>query len=523
MSEIIFRRGLYNEDLRDIEETRAKSIQKEIVCRLENMTPQERRDLFDELKEEAYRIGLKIEDKPIPVLPTPLPLPLASIEAARRGLNVVTDLMFRLEDLAFSGDPLGNQILERVYTTMPPNYANMMMKAYNTPSEIARLRNCRIDCFWPLNTDPQILELNTIAPEGILYHFPLGILASSFLKKLRFNQAVIECVEEQQRISAPYQVLEMLINTVKILKDRSPRRIAILYDDCGEEDKINATELPYLATLFERIAKNAYQLDLEVVLVNTPLEIEARDGIMRARGKDIDGIWKNNLHTARYIGVTPEGLTCQGEEMIEIPGLLEVISNPHIYPIQNTERSRFMANKKLMTYLFDYQVLRAIGATEEEIKIASHFIPTTFDPSLVKQIRYDKDGDQGFMSIEEFLMNPETASQIVLKPIFGTHGNGVVFGVNFDSEYLNAVDKALSEGGYIVQQYIPYQAITFKVPFVSQEGDLEMLPVYRDTNFHLINGKVAGTTICRVVPVTEGEIRVLNVAAGGWIQPSFYI
>jgi hypothetical protein len=492
-----------------ISESRADIIQRSVESGVEKMSRQQRQELVGTMESYATSNGLTVEDTPIPLIHVPIFQDKDSINIQSADITRVNNALLKIENLAFSDKPLGKELLRDVSQGMFPEGSALMLGAKNVNIQTAMNRNIRFDTFRTIQGQMWMIEANTVAPEGIHYHDILINSSQKFLNQLAID---IPEVGNQTYQTASHSVFNMLLTEYIQRKNKLPNTLGIIFENEGEDNVINRTELPYLATSFEQYARqNGFSLE---VLLGRPTEIAACNGMIELNGKKVDILWRNNLDPEGYFKKYNNG----GRE--EVSGIFEVIQNPNIYPIVNDERARFAGYKETMAYLHNPILQQAAGLLDDEIQAIHNIVPFTFDPSdeTIIELR----GKQ--FSSKEILMN--YAEHFVLKPKVGTHGQGVVFGANKDEkEWGDAVNDAINGGHMIAQQYIPYSQIKYNTLVISKDGTIHYEDYYMDTNMHVIGGSAKGSSICRSSPVSRfgNQLGVLNVAAGGGLRASFRV
>lgn len=176
-----------------------------------------------------------------------------------------------------------------------------------------------------------------------------------------------------------------------------------------------------------------------------------------------------------------------------------------------------MGNKNTLATLYDPKIRMLAGITDEEIAAIEETIPFSFNPGEPNMLIEDITGKYAPAAYLK-----KHREQFILKPGAGTHAEGLTFGINNEG-WDEAVDKAVQTGGYIAQQFVPYEQATTTITTINADGELVTLPFVRDVNMHCIGGRSPGTFLCRAVPTDRAKIKPLNVATGGGLQPTFVI
>src|SRR5262245_15228822 len=106
--------------------------------------------------------------------------------------------------------------------------------------------------------------------------------------------------------------------------------------------------------------------------------------------------------------------------------------------------------------------------------------------------------------------------KLVLKPNDDYGGHGITIGWNADeSSWSNALQQALTNGDYLLQQRVPTAREIF--PALTAEGTIEFAEQLVDLDPLLFNGKV-GSAFTRL-----SSTELANVTSGGGMVPTFII
>ena len=128
-------------------------------------------------------------------------------------------------------------------------------------------------------------------------------------------------------------------------------------------------------------------------------------------------------------------------------------------------------------------------------------------------IKADRGRDTNVDLLEFIRANNE---RLVLKPNDDYGGHGITIGWNVTkSEWEKAIQSALADGDYLVQERVPTARETF--PALTNDGRIEFAEQLVDLDPLLFNGKV-GSAFTRL-SATE----LANVSSGGGMVPTYII
>ncbi|HPW64733.1 MAG TPA: hypothetical protein PLY30_01130 [Candidatus Omnitrophota bacterium] len=173
--------------------------------------------------------------------------------------------------------------------------------------------------------------------------------------------------------------------------------------------------------------------------------------------------------------------------------------------VVNPLRARLSASKSLFSLLTDREFDRFF--TDSENKMKQDHLPWT---------RGVADAEDFYGHRKVFLIDflQDEKETLVLKPPYSHGPEHVRIGrETTDSEWNTAVDRALKEQGWVIQEYVNVPAIT--VPEVVN-GKLDF--AYKKYNFNMLvcGGKYAGGF------VRLSDESVINVATGGGLMPAVW-
>jgi uncharacterized circularly permuted ATP-grasp superfamily protein len=131
---------------------------------------------------------------------------------------------------------------------------------------------------------------------------------------------------------------------------------------------------------------------------------------------------------------------------------------------------------------------------------------------LVRAERSDYRGDE--IDLLEFVTT--NRNRLVLKPNDDYGGHGITIGWNADeSTWASALDQALQNGDYLVQERVPTARETF--PALKPDGSVSFAEQLVDLDPLLFNGRV-GSAFTRL-----SSTELANVTSGGGMVPTYII
>jgi uncharacterized circularly permuted ATP-grasp superfamily protein len=227
----------------------------------------------------------------------------------------------------------------------------------------------------------------------------------------------------------------------------------------------------------------------------SPDELEFDNGKLLFGGVAIDIVYKRLLFN-EYLPI-----------MNEYPALLHAYQAGSICMV-NSFRSKIVHKKAIFAVLTNerYQPL----FDEAELIAINAHVPWT------RRFREEKTHKQG-EAIDLIKWTRANAQQLVLKPNDDYGGHGIHIGWNSsESEWDDAIDAALRDGDYLVQERVKTSKEVFPMLF-GIEGKMDMAEQLVDLDPLLFDG-VAGSAFTRL-----STSELANVTAGGGMVPTFVI
>jgi hypothetical protein len=225
-----------------------------------------------------------------------------------------------------------------------------------------------------------------------------------------------------------------------------------------------------------------------------PEELEFSGGRLRRGDFEVDIVYKRLL-VNEYLPV-----------MREHPALLDACRAGAVCLVNNF-RSKMIHKKALFAVLTDPAYARLF--TAEELDAVRRHVPWT---RKVREGRAEKGG----VDVDLLDYVRRNSGTLVLKPNDDYGGHGIYIGWNStESEWEGALQAALSDGDYLVQERVPTARETF--PALLDDGSVVYAEQLVDLDPLLFNGRV-GSAFTRL-----SSTELANVSSGGGMVPTFII
>ncbi len=363
-------------------------------------------------------------------------------------------------------EDLGLTDIERELVAIDPGYAAV------SPTS-------RLDSFLTASAY-SFVELNGESPAGIAYADAAYDIFSSLPVMKEFGEDY-----NLRPLYGRQFMLEVLLESYEEYLGRKPERpprIAIV--DLAGVPTVKEFEL--FRDFFEQAGYPA--------LICTPQELEFKNNRLSYAGHEIDIVYKRLL-VNEYLPI-----------MNDYPALLNAYRAGAICMV-NSFRSKLIHKKALFAVLTDRRYARLF--TETELDAIHNHVPWT---RIVRDEQSDYHDRQ--VDLHEFIRT--NSERLVLKPNDDYGGHGITIGWNVDEDEWNgAIQSALANGDYLVQERVPTARETF--PALTSDGRVEFAEQLVDLDPLLFNGKV-GSAFTRL-SATE----LANVSSGGGMVPTYII
>lgn len=363
-------------------------------------------------------------------------------------------------------DDLGLTEIERDLVSIDPGY-------------VAVSPTSRLDSFLTQSAY-SFVELNGESPAGIAYADAAYDIFSSLpvMKEFAVDYNVRPMYGRRFMLDVLLSSYEEFLGR----KSERPPRIAIV--DLAGVPTVKEFEL--FREFFEQSGYPS--------VICTPQELEFSNNRLSVSGQEIDIVYKRLL-VNEYLPI-----------MRDYPALLDAYRAGAICMV-NSFRSKLIHKKALFAVLTDPRHAALFSASELEA-IRAH-VPWT---RLVRDEETEYFGRS--INLLEFIRSK--SDRLVLKPNDDYGGHGITIGWNADESGWNeAIENALANGDYLVQERVPTARETF--PALTDDGRIEFAEQLVDLDPLLFNGKV-GSAFTRL-SFTE----LANVSSGGGMVPTYII
>jgi hypothetical protein len=363
-------------------------------------------------------------------------------------------------------DDLGLTPIERELVAIDPGYTAVSPTA-------------RLDSFLT-QTAYSFVELNGESPAGIAYADAAYDIFSSL--------PVMKSFVKDFNVRPLYGrrlMLDVLLSSYREFLGRELERVP----------HIAIVDLPDVPTVKEfELFREFFEQAGYPSVICTPQKLEFNGSKLSYEGFEIDIVYKRLL-VNEYLPIIEE-----------YPALLNAY-RAHAVCLVNSFRSKLIHKKALFAVLTDNK-RAGLFSTAELNSIQSH-VPWT---RIVRDEMTEYKGKEVKL-LEFVLANKE---RLVLKPNDDYGGHGITIGWNADrQQWTQALDDALSDGDYLVQERVPTARETF--PALTPDGHIQFAEQLVDLDPLLFNGKV-GSAFTRL-SFTE----LANVTSGGGMVPTYII
>jgi uncharacterized circularly permuted ATP-grasp superfamily protein len=363
-------------------------------------------------------------------------------------------------------DDLGLTDIERDLVAIDPGYKAVSPTA-------------RLDSFLT-SARYSFVELNGESPAGIAYADAAYDIFSSL--------PVMKEFAKQYNVRPLYGrqfMLDVLVSSYEEYLGHKPE----------QRPTIAIVDLPGVPTVSEfELFRDFFEGAGYRSVICTPQELEFSNNRLSVNGLEIDIVYKRLL-VNEYLPI-----------MKDYPALLNAYRAGAICMV-NSFRSKLIHKKALFAVLtnrryaslFNGAELAAIRAHVPWTRIVRDE-PSDYEDSPINLLEYIRHNSQ----------------RLVLKPNDDYGGHGITIGWNVDqSEWDTAIEQAVANGDYLVQERVPTARETF--PALTPDGRVEFAEQLVDLDPLLFNGKV-GSAFTRL-SYTE----LANVSSGGGMVPTYIV
>lgn len=377
----------------------------------------------------------------------------------------------KVKDVAIENDEILDELgvteIERELVKIDPKYAHV------SP-------NARLDSFL---TDEaySYVELNGESPAGVAYADSATV--------------IFETLPVMKKFAETYHVRGF---------EGRPKMLDVLrrcYSEfCGgkpdHKPVIAIVDLKDLPTLKEfELFRDYFESEGYRSVICSPDELEFNGTRLSCNGTKIDIVYKRLL-VNEYLPI-----------MDEHPALLDAYRSGAVCLV-NSFRSKLVHKKAIFAVLTNEKYSHLFNG--EELKAISNHVPWT------RKVRegYTENKGEKLDIVEWIRSNP---NKLALKPNDDYGGHGIALGWTASrSEWDSAIEKALSNGDYLVQERVKTAKEYF--PMLTDDvGNWEMVEQLVDLDPLLFLGKV-GSAFTRL-----SSTELANVSSGGGMVPTFII
>jgi uncharacterized circularly permuted ATP-grasp superfamily protein len=324
------------------------------------------------------------------------------------------------------------------------------------------------------------VELNGESPAGIAYADAAYDIFSSL--------PVMKEFARHYKLRPMYGrrfMLEVLLNSYEEFLGHTPER----------KPRIAIVDLPGVPTVSEfELFRDFFESNGYPSVICTPQELEFRNNRLSVAGEEIDIVYKRLL-VNEYLPI-----------INDYPALLNAYRAREVCMV-NSFRSKLIHKKALFAVLTDRRYASLFS--QAELSAIRAHVPWT-------RIVRDEQSDYEDAPVDLLEFVRRNSQRLVLKPNDDYGGHGITIGWNVDqSDWDAAIEKALANGDYLVQERVPTARETF--PALTDDGRVEFAEQLVDLDPLLFNGKV-GSAFTRL-SYTE----LANVSSGGGMVPTYIV
>jgi len=373
-------------------------------------------------------------------------------------------------------DDLGLTEIERDLISIDPGYRAVSPTA-------------RLDSFLT-DTAYSFVELNGESPAGIAY----VDAAYDIFSKLPVMQKFAETYNLRPLYGSRY-MLDVLLDSYREYRGTHPTPDSTTGGGPGGALHIAIVDLKDRPTQSEfELFKEFFEREGYPTVICSPDQLRFENNRLSAGEFEIDIVYKRLL-VNEYLPIIKEA-----------PALLDAYRAGAVCMV-NSFRSKLIHKKALFAVLTDQRRAHLFTA-DEQAAIRDH-VPWT---RLVRAENTDHFGDE--VDLLEFIkLNKE---KLVLKPNDDYGGHGITIGWNAEDDvWQEAMESALADGDYLVQERVPTARETF--PALQEDGTIQFAEQLVDLDPLLFNGKVRSA----FTRLSFSELA--NVSSGGGMVPTFII
>jgi uncharacterized circularly permuted ATP-grasp superfamily protein len=363
-------------------------------------------------------------------------------------------------------DDLGLTEIERELVAIDPGYKAVSPTA-------------RLDSFLT-SARYSFVELNGESPAGIAYADAAYDIFSSLPVMKEFAKEY-----NLRPLYGSQSMLHVLLTSYREFFGHGPER----------RPTIAIIDLPGVPTVSEfELFRDFFESKGCPSVICTPQELEFSHNRLSVNGVEIDIVYKRLL-VNEYLPV-----------MQDYPALLNAYRAGAICMV-NSFRSKLIHKKALFAVLTNRRYASLFN--DAELAAIRAHVPWT---RVVRDEKSDYEDER--IDLLEYIRR--NSDRLFLKPNDDYCGHGISIGWNSDqSQWDTAIEEALENGDYLVQERVPTARETF--PALTADGGIEFAEQLVDLDPLLFNGKV-GSAFTRL-SYTE----LANVSSGGGMVPTYIV
>ncbi len=363
-------------------------------------------------------------------------------------------------------DELGVTEIERALVRIDPKYKQVSPTA-------------RLDSFLT-DTNYSFVELNGESPAGVAYADAATEIFSALPVMKKFGERF-----SVRGFEGRSKMLAVLLSAYEEYLGRKP----------DKKPTIAIVDLRDLPTQKEfEIFREYFESCGYTSVICAPDELEFSNRRLHAKGIEIDIVYRRLL-TNEYLPILDSA-----------PDLLRAYEAGAICLVNNF-RSKLIHKKAVFAILTNERYANLF--TDAEHAAIGRHVPWTRNFRHEKTIFEDD-------KIDLIEFTRANSSKLVLKPNDDYGGHGIYIGWNLSaSEWENAIELALKDGDYLVQERVKTSKEIF--PMLDDSGAVTMIEQLVDLDPLLFNGKV-GAAFTRL-----SSTELANVSSGGGMVPTFVV
>jgi uncharacterized circularly permuted ATP-grasp superfamily protein len=363
-------------------------------------------------------------------------------------------------------DELGVFGFERELVRIDPGYRRVSPSA-------------RLDSFLTENAY-SFVELNGECPAGVAYSDSASEIFETLPVMKRFSERY-----GLRRFHGRPKLLSVLLEAYEEFLGRAPEK----------KPSIAIVDLKDLPTQKEfELFKEFFEANGHAAVICSPEELDFRDGRLLCGDFAVDIVYKRLL-VNEYLPIIESA-----------PALLDAYRAGAVCMV-NSFVSKIIHKKAVFAVLTDERYEKLFS--DDELAAMTASVPWT------RKFREEKTFNRA-SEVDLVEWTRSNRSKLVLKPNDDYGGHGIYIGwTSSESEWDDAIAKALGDGDYLVQERVETSKEEF--PMLLDGGGYALTEQLVDLDPLLFNGKVGGAF------TRLSSTELANVSSGGGMVPTFVI